>query len=54
VKEILKTIELLKTIVIMGQCHSGCHFAFQAIGGIDKILIDFNKVIVCLSCLKLK
>ncbi len=28
-------------LAIIGQCHSGWHFAFQVRGGIDKILLDF-------------
>lgn len=27
--------------VIMGQCHSGWHLAFQVRGGIDKLILDF-------------
>jgi uroporphyrinogen-III decarboxylase len=41
-EKILKPIKK-EDIVIMGQCHSGWHFAFQARGGIDKISIDFYK-----------
>ena len=29
-------------IAVIGQCHSGWHFAFQVRGGIDKILLDLH------------
>jgi uroporphyrinogen-III decarboxylase len=40
-----KTIKRIKgeDIVIMAQCHSGWHMAFQVRGGVDKLSIDFYK-----------
>ncbi|MEM2690440.1 MAG: uroporphyrinogen decarboxylase family protein [Nitrososphaerota archaeon] len=32
-----------KDVAVIGQVHSGWHFAFQVRGGIDKILIDFYR-----------
>jgi uroporphyrinogen decarboxylase len=41
-EKILKPIKG-EDIVIMGQCHSGWHLAFQIRGGIDKMAIDFYR-----------
>jgi uroporphyrinogen decarboxylase len=30
-------------VVVMAQCHSGWHLAFQARGGIDKMVVDFYR-----------
>jgi uroporphyrinogen decarboxylase len=41
-EKILKPIRD-EDVVIMGQCHSGWHLAFQVRGGIDKMAIDFYR-----------
>lgn len=41
-EKIIKPIKN-EDIVTMGQCHSSWHMAFQARGGIDKLVIDFYK-----------